>query len=106
VTNDIRNFSLKGNGMLEWLIMFTIAAAGIACLTWGMITDWIEENKTLNSRIAQLVKEHLENGDVTIIANLLDDTGKQTASNKWTGSSFDHDLLKKFGRNNTISISI
>lgn len=83
-------------------IIAALAAAGtIACLSWQAVQSWLRGRAATE---ADLVRTHLANGDVQIVAIGLNPAGVETARKTWTAKSLDPALAGQFGSADRIRI--
>jgi hypothetical protein len=89
--------------------LFFIAVAlgiGVAvAVTWSMISDWLDSYRN-KGNIAELVKQTLASGKVSIVGNVFNSGGTKLATNQWEADSLDSELEGKFRYSNSTRMSL
>jgi hypothetical protein len=71
-------------------------------LVWSQVENWFEEHR-LAGTIGTLVRQRIDNGDVTVVANVLRDN-QPVATATWQAQTLSPDLERRFGNRDEIVV--
>lgn len=94
----------------SWLFIAKAAAVALgigaaAAVAWSVISDWLDPYRN-KGNIAELVKQSLASGKVSVVANVFRSSGTKVATNQWEADSLDSELEDKFRYSNATRISL
>jgi len=78
-------------------------AAGLVALSYSTVKNWIRQ-KAVSDGYVDLIKQHLDNGNYTVIAGAFSPTGTAVARRTWTNVRIADSLSSQFGGANAIRI--
>lgn len=91
--------------MIGWLIA-VLATIFVVALTLSAVFDWLNANKTPDSKYGELIKQHLAGGKYRIVAGIFDARDVRTAQSQWETEQLDETLAQAFGNRDTIRVEL
>jgi hypothetical protein len=88
----------------SWMLIALGIGAAVA-VAWSIISDWLDSYRN-QGNIAEVVKQSLASGKVSIVAKVFASTGSKVAANQWEADSIDSELEEKFRYTNRVRMSL